>query len=126
METNKTSGRVNPNIWIRQPEEKTKVKGIAGTTLGSETDATPKYKTFDVLTLRISNEDLEFLHRLERDIMRNRSKERKKERITKNTIVRAMIGCLKNVKLDKENISDENELRERIMKGLKDHPSWLF
>lgn len=126
MTNNKKSGGVNPNIWIRQPEVKVDKGGIAGTTLGAESETLPKYKKLEVVTLRINNEDLEFLHNLERQIMKNRSRENRKERITKNSIMRAMIACLKNVKFDKKEISDENELRIRMMRGLKDMPPWLF
>lgn len=126
MADEKTSGGVDPNIWIRQPEEKDNEGGIGSTTLVSEPETLPKYKTFDVVTLRISHEDFEFLHNLEREIMKNRSRENKKERITKNSIMRAMLGCLKNVKFDRKDIPDENELRIRIMRGIKDLPPWLF
>lgn len=126
MADEKTSEGVNPNIWIRQPEEKSIKSGIAGTAPSSQPETPPKYKTFDVLTLRISSEDFEFLQKLEREIMKNRSKENKKERITKNSIMRAMLACLKNVKFDRKDIPDENELRIRMMRGLKDFPPWLF
>ena len=126
MADKKTSGGVNPNIWIRHPEGGSDKGSIGGTTLGSEPEALPKYKTFDVVTLRISREDFEFLHNLEREIMKNRSKENRKERITKNSIMRAMLGCLKNVEFDRKDIPDENELRIRIMRGIKDLPPWLF
>lgn len=126
MADEKTGGGVNPNIWIRQPEGRTDKGGIGSTTLPSEPETLPKYKTFDVVTLRISHEDFEFLHNLEREIMKNRSRENKKERITKNSIMRAMLGCLRNVKFDRKDIPDENELRIRIMRGLKDLPPWLF
>lgn len=126
MADEKASGGVDPNIWIRQPEEKDNKGGIGSTALVSEPETLPKYKTFDVVTLRISHEDFEFLHNLEREIMKNRSRENKKERITKNSIMRAMLGCLKNVKFDSKDIPDENELRIRIMRGIKDLPPWLF
>lgn len=126
MADEKTSEGVNPNIWIRQPEEKSIKSGIAGTAPSLEPETPPKYKTFDVLTLRISSEDFEFLQKLEREIMKSRSKENKKERITKNSIMRAMLACLKNVKFDRKDIPDENELRIRMMRGLKDLPPWLF
>lgn len=126
MPDEKTSEGVNPNIWIRQPEGTTIKSGIAGTARDSKPETSPKYKTFDVLTLRISSEDFEFLQKLEREIMKNRSKENKKERITKNSIMRAMLACLKNVKFDRKDIPDENELRVRMMRGLKDLPPWLF
>lgn len=126
MANEKTSGGVNPNIWIRQPEQKSGKGGLAGTALGLEQKTLPKYKTLDALTLRISREDFEFLHNLEREIMKNRSQESKKERITKNTIIRAMLGCFKNVQFNRGNIPDENELRSRIMRGLRDHTPWPF
>lgn len=126
MPDEKTSEGVNPNIWIRQPEEKSINSGIAGTARDPKPETPPKYKTFDVFTLRISSEDFEFLQKLEREIMKNRSKENRKERITKNSIMRAMLACLKNVKFDRKDIPDENELRVRMMRGLKDLPPWLF
>lgn len=126
MADEKASEGVNPNIWIRQPEGKSIRSGIGGTAQSPKPEKPPKYKTFDVLTLRISSEDFEFLHNLEREIMKNRSRENRKERITKNSIMRAMLACLKNVKFDREDIPDENELRIRMMRGLKDLPPWLF
>ena len=117
---------VNLNIWIRPPDEKDVRSSITGTVQDSKPETPPKYKTFDVLTLRISGEDFEFLHNLEREIMKNRSRENRKERITKNSIIRAMLACLKNVKFDRKNIPDENELRIRMMRGLKDLPPWVF
>ena len=126
MADEKTSDGVNPNIWIRPPEEKSVRSGIGGTVQDSKSETPPKYKTFDVLTLRISSEDFEFLQKLEREIMKSRSKENRKERITKNSIMRAMLACLKNVKFDRKDIPDENELRIRMMRGLKDLPPWLF
>ncbi len=126
MPDEKTNEGVNPNIWIRPPEEKAIQDGITGTPRDSKPETLPKYQTFDVFTLRISSEDFEFLQKLEREIMKNRSKENRKERITKNSIIRAMLACLKNVKFDRKDIPDENELRIRMMRGLKDLPPWLF
>lgn len=126
MADEKTSEKVDPNIWIRPSEGKSVRSGIAGTPGDSKPEASPKYKTFDALTLRISSEDFEFLQKLEREIMKNRSRENRKERITKNSIMRAMLACLKNVKFDRKDIPDENELRVRMMRGLKDLPPWLF
>ncbi len=126
MAKKKSAGGIPADIWRKQPENGARSAGIAGTALGIQTDVLPKYKTFDVITLRISRADFEFLHNLERDIMKNRSSENKKERITKNTVVRAMLSCFRNIKFDKDEIPNEAELRARIMKGLKEHPSWLF
>ncbi len=126
MPSEKKSEGVNSNIWIRQPEESSFKSGISGPVKSSKPKTPPKYETFDVLTLRITSEDFEFLQKLEREIMKNRSKQNKKERITKNGIIRAMLACLRNVKFDTKEIPDENELRVRMMKGLKDLPPWLF
>ena len=125
MADEKKGGGVDPNIWIRQPET-----GPDGGVPGAAPDAgdvpAPKYAALEVLTLRISEEDLEFLRRLERDIMKGRSSGNRKERITKNTIIRAMLGCFRNVGFDKKEVSDEKELRARLMKGLRDSPPKLF
>jgi len=126
MADEKTSEGVNPNIWIRQPEGRSVKSGIASTAQDLKPETLPKYKTFDVLTLRISSEDFEFLQKLEREIMKSRSRENRKERITKNSIMRAMLACLKNVEFDRKDIPNENELRIRMMRGLKDLPPWVF
>lgn len=125
MASQKTDEGVNPNIWIRPPE--TKTAGTSSQTkLVPEKQNSPKYATLEALTLRISDEDLEFLHKLERDIMRNRSPESRKERITKNTIIRAMLNCFRDVRFDRKEIPDEKELQMRLMKGIKDAPPRLF
>ena len=117
-------GGVDPNIWIRQPETKPDDDGVPG--VDAESGSVPKYAALEVLTLRISEEDLEFLRGLERDIMKRRSPGNRKERITKNTVVRAMLGCFRNVNFDRREIPDEKELRARLMKGLRDSPPKLF
>ena len=125
MADEKKGGGVDPNIWIRQPETKPD-GGVPGTAPDAGDVPAPKYAALEVLTLRISEEDLEFLRRLERDIMKGRSSGNRKERITKNTIIRAMLGCFRNVGFDKKEVSDEKELRARLMKGLRDSPPKLF
>ena len=126
MANEKKGGGVDPNIWIRQPETKPDNGDVPGAAAASENGSVPKYAALEVLTLRISEEDLEFLRRLERDIMKGRSSRNRKERITKNTVVRAMLGCFRNVSFDKREIPDEKELRARLMKGLRDSPPKLF
>ena len=123
---NEKKGGVDPNIWIRQPETKLDNGGVPGAGTDAENSSVPKYAALEVLTLRISEEDLEFLRGLERDIMKRRSSRNRKERITKNTVVRAMLGCFRNVRFDKREIPDEKELRARLMKGLRDSPPKLF
>ena len=123
---NEKKGGVDPNIWIRQPETKPDNGGVAGADADAGNGSVPKYAALEVLTLRISEDDLEFLRGLERDIMKRRSPGNRKERITKNTVVRAMLGCFRNVSFDRKEIPDEKELRARLMKGLRDSPPKLF
>ena len=52
--------------------------------------AVPKFESFGVkLTVRLSDEQLEYLAALERRIMKSRSPGNRTERITKNSIIRA-------------------------------------
>jgi hypothetical protein len=75
----------------------------------------PKYQRLDVkLYVLLRDDQLEFLARLTRQIMKNRTSEYKIERITKNTIIRALIDNLKELELDVRNIPDETELAKRI------------
>jgi hypothetical protein len=77
----------------------------------------PKFQTYEIkLTLRLKENQLEFLSRLERKIMKNRSCTNRKERITKNSIIRAMIDVFRNLSIDTNEISDENELKIRFKK----------
>jgi hypothetical protein len=80
----------------------------------------PKYQRLDVkLYVLLRDDQLEFLARLTREIMKNRTSAYKKERITKNTIIRALIDNLKEFKLDVRNIPDETELAKRIADTIK-------
>lgn len=75
----------------------------------------PKYQQLDVkLYVLLRDDQLEFLARLTREIMKNRTSEFKTERITKNTIIRALIDNLSGLTLDVQNIPDEGELTKRI------------
>ncbi len=77
----------------------------------------PKFQTYEIkLTLRLKEDQLEFLSRLERKIMKNRSCTNRRERITKNSIIRAMIDVFRNLSIDTNEISDENELKIRFKK----------
>ncbi len=83
----------------------------------------PKFETFPVkLTVRLSDEQLEFLSSLERKIMRNRSAHNRAERITKNSVIRSIINVLMNVKLDTKEIGDEPELERRIATAMHKSP----
>ena len=80
----------------------------------------PKFKTFEVkLSILLRDDQLQFLEKLTRDIMTNRDSAHRQERITKNTVLRACIDALNGVTLDTENISDEEELRRRIVAEMR-------
>jgi len=81
----------------------------------------PKYKSYEVkLTVRLSENQLEFLSTLEREIMKKRSKENRKERITKNSIIRSMLDAFKDLSYEKSEISNEEELTKRIKNKIRD------
>jgi hypothetical protein len=78
----------------------------------------PKFQTYEVmLTLRLREDQLEFLARLEREIMKGRSRNNKKERITKNSIIRAMIDTARGVDINLHEIGDEKELVVRFKRA---------
>lgn len=80
----------------------------------------PKFKTFEVkLSILLRQDQLEHLTNLEWQIMKNRSPENKKERITKNSIIRAYIDTLSSVKIDTSEIRDEVELLRRLKSKLQ-------
>ena len=75
----------------------------------------PKFQTYEIkLTVRLKEDQLEFLSRLEREIMKNRSRANRRERITKNSIIRAIIDIFKNLNIDTSEIGDEDELIKKL------------
>lgn len=76
----------------------------------------PKFKTFDVkLSILIREDQLDYLEKTVRSLMKKRKGlPGKKERITKNTLVRAMIDVLRGVPFDPVGVCDEGALKERI------------
>jgi len=83
-----------------------------------------KIKKIDVLdyeriTVPLRVEQVDKLGKIERLIMKSRSRNAKKQRITKNTIIRACLDAFFNLDFDIKEIQDENELRNRILKALK-------
>ena len=75
----------------------------------------PKFQTYEViLTLRLREDQLEFLTKLEREIMKKRSRNNKKERITKNSILRAIIDAVRNLNINANEIGEEKELVVRF------------
>lgn len=80
----------------------------------------PKYQQLDVkLYVLLRDDQLEFLAKLTRGIMKNRTSEFKIERITKNTIIRALIDNLNELTLDVQDIPDEAELTKRIAEAMR-------
>ena len=84
-----------------------------------EDKSIPKFQTYEIkLTLRLKDDQLEFLSRLEREIMKNRSSENRKERITKNSVIRAMVDTFRNLDIDTREIGDEEELVKRLIRAV--------
>jgi len=82
----------------------------------------PKFQTYPIkLTVRIGEDHLEYLSKLERKIMKNRSAQNRNERITKNSILRAVINVLKKVDMDTAEIPDEETLERRLEQALISH-----
>lgn len=78
-------------------------------------EALPKFKTFEVrLTSLLREDQLEFLDKLTRDIQKNRASEFKKERITKNTLIRVFIDAFMDTEIDTSDIPDEKTLLKRV------------
>ncbi len=106
---------INSTIIEEEKEEKEEV-------LEEKSEKIPKYKTFEVrLTSLLREDQLEFLEKLIREIHKNREPQYRKERITKNTLIRVFIDAFRNVKFDIKNIPDEETLLERVLeKVIKD------
>ncbi len=80
----------------------------------------PKFQTFEVkLTVPFSEQHIVFLDHLQREILKNRQREYRKERITKNSIIRACIDAFKDVSLNLKDIPDERMLVERLKEKIK-------
>jgi len=110
----------DPLSWIT-PTSLTKEEGDPNLQTSEHTNfissKLPKFRTYEVkLTLRLREDQLEFLNKLEREIMKKRSKPNRKERITKNSILRAMIDAFSEVNIDTAEIAEESELVSRLKK----------
>ncbi len=107
---------LNPldNIIPNKNNEETALKSMKP--LKSKSLKHLKFKDCEKLLISIRPEQLEFLERLLKKIMRQRSSEYKEERITKNTIVRTAIDILNEVenRIDTVNIPNESVLSVRI------------
>lgn len=119
MVTKKKALGIDPLGWIKQTkglEEKEESK----TNNKKTTKLLPKFETYEVkLTTRLNEEQLDFLTTLEREIMKKRSGKNKKERITKNSLIRTAVEVLKIIDFDRSEIADEKKLVERVIGGLK-------
>lgn len=121
MTTKKKVLGVDPLSWISEKEKSKsiKIEDIVGS---KDKKSLPKYETFDVkLTIRLNENQLDFLTTLEREIMKKRSSKNKKERITKNSIIRSLINAFENngAGFNSSEIPDEKELEKRINSILK-------
>lgn len=112
---------VDPLSWISEKEKNKsiKIEDIVG---NKDKKSQPKFETYDVkLTLRLDEDQLDFLTSLEREIMRKRSGKNKKERITKNCIIRSLINAFQSngAGFNSSEIPDEKELQKRISSLIK-------
>jgi len=112
---------VDPLSWISEKEKNKSIK-IEDIVRSKDKKSLPKYETFDVkLTIRLNENQLDFLTALEREIMKKRSSKNRKERITKNSIIRSLLNSFKNngSGFNSSEIPDEKELEKRINSILK-------
>ena len=80
----------------------------------------PKFQTYEIkLTIRLKEDQLQFLSSLEREIMKNRSSANKKERITKNSIIRAIIDIFQDLNIETNEISDEGVLLRKLKRAVQ-------
>jgi len=113
----------DPLSWINSTvieEEKVEEERKKEDIIEGKKENIPKYKTFEVrLTSLLREDQLEFLEKLIREIHKNREPQYRKERITKNTLIRVFIDAFQNVKFDIKNIPDEETLLERVLEKVK-------
>lgn len=123
----------DPLSWIKSTVEPNKENQDVEKQLGSHEDDLPfnkpidkakksdipKFQTYEIqLAVRFRNDQLEFLSKLEREIMQNRSSINRKERITKNSILRAITDALMDIKISLDEIRDESELLNRFKQAI--------
>ncbi|MFN4226881.1 MAG: hypothetical protein ACK4F0_01900 [Candidatus Ratteibacteria bacterium] len=106
----------DPLSWISSTIIEEKTKNLSEQEEKVEIKKIPKFKTFEVrLTTLLREDQLEFLEKLIRDIHKNRAPQYRKERITKNTLIRVFIDAFKDVNFNIKDISDEQELLKRVL-----------
>ncbi len=118
----------DPLSWITQtmPEKdkrktvEKRAESISDNRGKTRKEKLPKFQTFEVrLTSLLREDQLDFLEKLIRDIQKNRTREHKKERITKNTLMRVFIDAFMHVKINTSNIPDEEILLERVKEKMR-------
>jgi len=115
----KTGLGKNPLDWIKPTIEEKRRKKKKEKARVEKRDI-PKYQTFDVrLTVLLKDEHLDFLEKLAREIKKNRTREFRKERITKNTLIRCFIEAFSKAKINTKNIPDEETLLTRLLEKIK-------
>ena len=111
----------------RQTSQKPKIEEAKAETVKdtpevqqSKTSELPKFETFEVkLSILLRGDQLEFLERMTREVMGHRDRDNRRERITKNTVVRACLDALGEVEINTANVPDEEELLRRIRDGVR-------
>jgi hypothetical protein len=94
--------------------------GIQDQVLNFKTLKVSKFKTFKVqLLARLTEDQLQSLSKLESTIMKGRSSKSRKERITKNSIIRASVDALASLNIDTREIPDEATFLGRIKQAMK-------
>lgn len=77
--------------------------------------STGDWEKFEHLNTRVRGDQISYLDQLARQMNRSRAKGVEKERITKNTLIRAAIEALASLKFDYENILTEDQLIKRVI-----------
>lgn len=109
IESNRSESSISENIPSVTPVTRDVTSSTQSTIIG------PKFKTFEVkLSILLREDQLDHLKKLERMIMKSRSSQNKKERITKNTIIRTYLDTLSGLDIDVREVKNEQDLLERI------------
>lgn len=110
---------VDPLSWIKKTSEEKLEDNNREKYQKDISLEVPKFETYDIkLTVRLSDKHLNYLSNIEREVMKKRSKKNRKERITKNSVIRSIINALSNIEIDTFEIPNEEELTKRIKKSI--------
>ncbi len=107
---NEVKKEENPHIT----EDKT-IAQVTSTTISEAT-----YDNEEVrMTLPLPSFTFDTLQKMEKEIFKKRSKEnRARVRVTKNSVARAWLKLLENIKIDMNNVADEEDLYNRMKKTI--------